>query len=113
MKDDALLVTGQAVSLRSLVADRLRLAIIKDASSLASNSASASCELTGVSRPLLREALRQLEADGLITKILDRRPVLVTLTSKEVGQLYHMRHGSSRGCVGRPIWRRYKMPSVG
>lgn len=92
MKDDALLVAGQAVSLRSLVADRLRLAIItgrfRPGQQLREREL---CELTGVSRPSLREALRQLEAEGLITTIQHRGPVVTALTSEEVGQLYDLR----------------------
>lgn len=92
MKDDALLVAGQAVSLRSLVADRLRLAIItgrfRPGQQLREREL---CELTGVSRPSLREALRQLEAEGLITTVQHRGPVVTALTSEEVGQLYDLR----------------------
>ncbi len=90
--DDALLVTGQAVSLRSLVADRLRLAIVtgrfRPGAQLREREL---CELTGVSRPSLREALRQLEAEGLITTIPHRGPMVTALTVEEVGQLYALR----------------------
>ncbi|MBR0667003.1 GntR family transcriptional regulator [Roseomonas hellenica] len=92
MKDEALLVAGQAVSLRSLVADRLRLAIItgrfRPGQQLREREL---CELTGVSRPSLREALRQLEAEGLIATAPHRGPVVAALNVEEVGQLYALR----------------------
>ena len=91
MNDDALLV-GDTVSLRSLVADRLRFAIItgrfRPGSQLKEREL---CELTGVSRPSLREALRQLEAEGLITSAPRRGPMVTALTPKEVGHLYALR----------------------
>lgn len=92
MKDEALLVAGQSVSLRSLVAERLRLAIVtgrfRPGQQLREREL---CELTGVSRPSLREALRQLEAEGLITTAPHRGPVVTALTSEEVGQIYDLR----------------------
>jgi DNA-binding GntR family transcriptional regulator len=92
IKDDALLVAGQAVSLRSLVADRLRLAIVtgrfRPGSQLREREL---CELTGVSRPSLREALRQLEAEGLITTVPHRGPAVTALTVDEVEHLYSLR----------------------
>ena len=92
LKDDALLVAGQTVSLRSLVADRLRLAIVtgrfRPGQQLREREL---CELTGVSRPSLREALRQLEAEGLITAIPHRGPAVTALTVEEVDQIYALR----------------------
>lgn len=92
LKDEALLVAGQSVSLRALVAERLRLAIItgrfRPGQQLREREL---CELTGVSRPSLREALRQLEAEGLITTAPHRGPVVTALTPEEVVQLYDLR----------------------
>lgn len=92
VKDDTLLVAGQAASLRSLVADRLRLAIItgrfRPGQQLREREL---CELTGVSRPSLREALRVLEAEGLISTVPHRGPVVTALTSNEVDHLYALR----------------------
>ena len=92
MKDGALLVAGHSVSLRSLVADRLRLAIVtgrfRPGQQLREREL---CELTGVSRPSLREALRQLEAEGLIATAPHRGPVVTALSVEEVGQLYDLR----------------------
>jgi DNA-binding GntR family transcriptional regulator len=92
MNDGSLLVAGQAVSLRSLVADRLRLAIItgrfRPGQQLREREL---CELTGVSRPSLREALRVLEAEGLISTMPHRGPVVAALTPDEVDHLYALR----------------------
>lgn len=92
MKDDALLVAGLSVSLRTLVAERLRLAIItgrfRPGQQLREREL---CELTGVSRPSLREALRQLEGEGLITTQPHRGPAVAAFTPEEVGQLYDLR----------------------
>jgi GntR family transcriptional regulator, trigonelline degradation regulator len=44
-----------------------------------------------VSRTVVREALRQLEADGLVTIIPNRGPVVATLTRDDAAQLYEAR----------------------
>ncbi|MFE3838228.1 GntR family transcriptional regulator [Pseudogemmobacter sonorensis] len=49
------------------------------------------CETTGVSRTLVREALRQLESEGLIEVVPHRGPVVATLTRKEAADLYRVR----------------------
>lgn len=48
-------------------------------------------EQLGVSRPLLREALRQLESEGLITREGSRGPRVAVVTSGDVRQLYAVR----------------------
>ncbi|MHB1537779.1 MAG: GntR family transcriptional regulator, partial [Solirubrobacteraceae bacterium] len=48
-------------------------------------------EQTGVSRATIREVLRQLTAEGLVTVIPQRGAVVVELTSKEVEDLYELR----------------------
>ena len=49
------------------------------------------CEMTGVSRTLVREALRQLEAEGLIVVSANRGPVVVKLTRKQAQDIYDVR----------------------
>ena len=92
VNSEALLVAGQVVSLRSLVADRLRLAIVtgrfRPGQQLREREL---CELTGVSRPSLREALRQLEAEGLITTTPHRGPAVTALSVGQVEQIYALR----------------------
>jgi DNA-binding GntR family transcriptional regulator len=49
------------------------------------------CERTGVSRTLIREALRQLEAEGLVTVIPNKGPVVSTLSSERATEIYRVR----------------------
>jgi DNA-binding GntR family transcriptional regulator len=49
------------------------------------------CELLGVSRTLVREALRQLEAEGWVCNLPYRGPIVATMTPQEVRELYEVR----------------------
>ncbi|MCY0093758.1 GntR family transcriptional regulator [Hoeflea ulvae] len=49
------------------------------------------CELTGVSRAAVREAIRTLASEGLITVVRFRGPIVTQLTEKEARNLYEMR----------------------
>ncbi|MGB3243462.1 MAG: GntR family transcriptional regulator, partial [Sulfitobacter sp.] len=49
------------------------------------------CELTGVSRTLVREALRQLESEGLIDIVPHRGPIVAKLSLKQAKDLYRVR----------------------
>jgi GntR family transcriptional regulator, trigonelline degradation regulator len=48
-------------------------------------------EQTGVSRTTIREVLRQLAAEGLVTTIPQKGVVVVSLTEEEVADLYEVR----------------------
>ncbi|MHB1537770.1 MAG: GntR family transcriptional regulator [Solirubrobacteraceae bacterium] len=48
-------------------------------------------ELTGVSRTTIREVLRELTAEGLVTTIPQRGAIVVKLTKKEASDLYELR----------------------
>ena len=49
------------------------------------------CEMFGVSRPSLREALRQLEAEELVTLVPNRGPAVADVTPKEAHEIYELR----------------------
>jgi DNA-binding GntR family transcriptional regulator len=49
------------------------------------------CEMTGVSRTLVREALRQLESEGLIQVIAHKGPVVATITAEQAAGIYQVR----------------------
>jgi DNA-binding GntR family transcriptional regulator len=85
-------VPRASASLRVLVEDRLRQAIrtgvLKPGQRLIEREL---CELTGVGRTSIREALRQLEAEGLVTTVPYRGPIVSTITPDEAQQLYELR----------------------
>jgi DNA-binding GntR family transcriptional regulator len=81
-----------AAPLRRQVLEELRQSII--AGRLAPGSRLVERELismTGVSRTVIREALRQLESEGLITIIPNKGPVVRELTLGEAKDLYSIR----------------------
>src|SRR5208282_6157425 len=49
------------------------------------------CEMTGVSRTSLREAIRYLEAEGLVQTIPNRGMVVATVTLEDARQIYQLR----------------------
>ena len=49
------------------------------------------CDLMGVSRPSVREALRQVESEGLIVTIPNRGPSVSQLSRRDVASIYEVR----------------------
>ena len=49
------------------------------------------CELTGVSRTTVREALRQLESEGLVRLVPNHGPVVAKISLDEARDLYEVR----------------------
>lgn len=81
-----------AAPLRMQVLDELRQSII--AGRLAPGSRLVERELTammGVSRTVVREALRQLESEGLISIVPNKGPIVRELTVEEAKDLYSIR----------------------
>lgn len=57
-------------------------------------------ELTGVSRTSIREALRELTAEGLVTSVPNKGNVVTQVSAKEAQQLYQVR-SALEGLAGR------------
>lgn len=49
------------------------------------------CEMTGVSRTVVREVIRQLESEGLVTVVPNRGPVVAQLTPEQAEGIYQVR----------------------
>jgi DNA-binding GntR family transcriptional regulator len=49
------------------------------------------CDLMGVSRPSVREALRQVESEGLIVTIANRGPTVSQLSEGDIASIYEVR----------------------
>ena len=79
-------------TLRSRVEDKLRQAIVsgqlKAGEKLIEREL---CEMLGVSRPSVREALRRLEAEKLIVIVPHRGPEVAAITLQEARELYALR----------------------
>jgi DNA-binding GntR family transcriptional regulator len=91
MSDD-LQVVRQAATLRRQVEDKLRGAIASGRFQPGQRLVERElCELIGVGRTSIREALRQLEAEGLVLTIPHRGPVVSTITTSEAKELYAVR----------------------
>lgn len=58
------------------------------------------CELLGVSRPPVREALRHLESDGLVVSLPKRGPIVAMLSAEDVLHIYQVR-GALEGLAAR------------
>ena len=82
----------EAAPVRKVVADNIRNAIISGR--FAPGSRLKEHELvswTGVSRTAVREALRQLEAEGVVDNIPNKGPVVATVTPEEARCHYEVR----------------------
>lgn len=87
-----LAVRALAAPLRQQVVDRLRAAVI--AGDLAPGQRLTERELidrVGVSRTVIREALRQLESEGLVETVPNKGPVVRALSRSEAVDLYRIR----------------------
>ena len=85
-------VRREAAPLRSQVVDLLRRAIVDTEFALGERlTERVLCERFAVSRTVVREALRQLESEGLVTTVPQRGPVVAVLTAEDAAALYEVR----------------------
>ncbi len=98
---NSLRILRPAGTLRTQVVSTLRNAIIdgtfKAGERLVERKV---CDLLGVSRTLVREALRQLEAEGLVENAPYRGPSVAVLLPAQVQEIYEMR-GALEGLAAR------------
>jgi GntR family transcriptional regulator, trigonelline degradation regulator len=88
----ALSVSRPPGTLRMQAADNLRQAIIDGHLAPGARLTERElCDLLGVSRTLVREALRQLEAEGWIENVPYRGPTVAATSADEARQLYEIR----------------------
>lgn len=92
MTEMNLRIPRQAATLRLLVEDRIREAIasghFRPGQRLVEREL---CEQIGVGRTSVREALRQLEAEGLVVTVPHRGPEVSSINVEEARQLYDVR----------------------
>ncbi len=92
MDDDSLLITRVPETLRTQVVDRLRQAISSQRFPQGARLVERQlCELLGVSRTLVREALRQLEAEGFVVGNPRTGPSVAILDRDTVRGIYEVR----------------------
>lgn len=92
VRDTTLRVAPVAAPLRAQVVRNLREAILNRTFEPGERLREKElCELTGVSRTVVREALRQLESEGLVMLIANVGPVVAKITAVEAQDLYEVR----------------------
>ncbi|MGE8943166.1 GntR family transcriptional regulator [Leptospira interrogans] len=89
---DSMRIAAVAAPIRTQVVDMLRSAItsghFEPNRRLVEKDL---CEMLGVSRPSVREALRELEAEGLIRTVPNRGPVVAKLEVEDAVGIYQIR----------------------
>jgi len=89
---DELAILPLAAPLRREIETRLRSAITQGRFQTGERLIERElCEMLGVSRPSLREALRQLEAEELVRLVPNRGPVVAEITVAEAREIYEIR----------------------
>ncbi|MEP9378666.1 GntR family transcriptional regulator [Aquabacter sp. CN5-332] len=95
-----------AAPLRNQVADRMRLAIAEGTFRAGERLLEKDlCERLGVSRTSVREALRQLESEGLVATVPNKGPIVATIDLKDAENIYETR-AVLEGLLGRLFARR-------
>ena len=92
MSAKSLQVKREAAPIRKQTVNNLRAAILEGRFKPGDRlSEKELCELTGVSRTSVREALRQLEAESLVTTLPNKGPVVTEVTWEEAKEIYEVR----------------------
>ncbi|HYG90148.1 MAG TPA: GntR family transcriptional regulator [Azospirillum sp.] len=92
MLNSSINIVRVAAPLRQQVIDLLRAAIADGRYSPGERLIERElCDTLQVSRPILREALRQLEAEGLVRNVPQRGLEVVTLSAEDARQIYQVR----------------------
>lgn len=92
ISDASMRVAPVAAPIRSQVVETLRTAITSGRFAPGQRLVEKDlCDLLGVSRPSVREALRELESEGLIHTIPNRGPLVSRLTSRDAASIYEVR----------------------
>ncbi|MBR1175245.1 GntR family transcriptional regulator [Bradyrhizobium sp. KB893862 SZCCT0404] len=101
-----------AAPLRQQVANNLRTAIIDGRFQPGERlKESELCSWTGVSRTAVREALRQLEAEGIVDNIPNQGPVVTRVSPDEARQHYEVR-SMLEGLTARIAAERISEPQI-
>jgi len=88
----SLRVSIEAAPVRKQTADNLRAAILDGRFQPGQRlNEKELCEMTGVSRTSVREALRQLEAECLVTTLPNKGPVVSEVTYEDAEAIYEVR----------------------
>lgn len=89
---NTLRIEARPVTLRQMALERMRLAIItghfQSGDRLVERSL---CELLGVSRSVVRETIRYLEADGMVEILPNRGPIVARMDWDQAKQIYDIR----------------------
>ncbi|CAM5187656.1 DNA-binding FadR family transcriptional regulator OS=Castellaniella defragrans OX=75697 GN=HNR28_000953 PE=4 SV=1 [Castellaniella defragrans] len=89
---DFLRIKTPPATLREIALDRMRRAIISGLFEPGERLVERTlCDQLGVSRSVIREVIRHLEAEGLIEMLAKQGPVVATLSWEDARQIYEIR----------------------
>lgn len=92
MTSDMSLKIVAAPSVREMTSARLRMAIAEGRFFPGDRLVERNlCELMGVSRTSIREALRELETEGLVTVVPNKGPMVSVISPKQAEAIYQLR----------------------
>jgi DNA-binding GntR family transcriptional regulator len=92
MEHSTMRVVRVAAPLRQQVLEKIRNAIAVGQLAAGSRLVERElCEITGVSRTLIREALRQLESEGLVDVIPNKGPIVATISARQAREVFQLR----------------------